>query len=68
VRNTSEKGPVIVGELELVVALDAGDFGVCQARPISYRPVWASRRVAPSPSRIPSLLIAPEHYADEAVE
>jgi len=32
VRNTSEKGPVIVGELELVVALDAGDFGVGQAR------------------------------------
>jgi hypothetical protein len=41
VRNTSEKGPVIVGELELVVALDAGDFGVGQARPISYRPVAA---------------------------
>jgi hypothetical protein len=28
-----EEGPVVVGELETVVALDAGEFGIGQARP-----------------------------------
>jgi hypothetical protein len=28
-----EEGPVVVGELEVVVALDAGEFAIGQARP-----------------------------------